>query len=760
MTFDPQELEKLERVQDFIVEQVTSMRESMQERKSDLVDARKEILKEMTIIRNMDDVLNHTMLSSEIAQHERQYKQANTRLAQLKNMYKSPYFARIDFREEGESELEEIYLGKHSLFDGTAFHVYDWRAPISSLYYDFGVGKAYFTVSDNSDKKNGANSDFQISGEVILKRQYQIENGKLIYLFDSELTIDDEILKYELSQVSDGGIKTIIHTIQAEQNKAIRSEADRLIVFGPAGSGKTSVGLHRLAFLLYKHRGSLSSAKLRIFSPSPIFASYIDRIIPDLGEEDVLSLDFSTLLHQYRRNIGYTERSADHTPEDYASEDHASEDRSEEAEKLEYYDHFELIEFLQESEQNNSRRRWIAEKFSSAFVDFLENFIRNWRPALDEDIYFNQDLICRKERLIELYRDRTSAGNLASKSSRVIEFVSRAHEEYFADNRKAIRDFFNKLYDDNLSEGLIRHYFEEQKNIVLSDLRRRLMPGAKRLYERALRAWSKENKGLAIKDALQPLRWSKLLYEDVLVLFFIDIINGKIAKDNQVKHILLDEAQDTSYLQHKILQNLYAKDCHFTILADVNQALYPEIHLHKKSDLLNLYPGANLIPLSTSYRSTYEINQFASAILPAVSNAEGLSSESPAAFKRHGEEPQIIDTANPVEATADILMQLPEHFKTVGILLGNTKNAKIFYEELHRLLSQSQELVKHKLTLIAERSDDSFLPGIMIMSVPFAKGLEFDAVICPEYARLDAKHLYLICTRALHQLYLLRCTGV
>ena len=727
MNFDPTETAKLKNVHDIILEQINSMTEAIQSRKNDMLDARKEILKEMTIIRNMDDVLNHTMLSSEIAQHEHQYSQANIRLTQLKTMFESPYFARIDFKEEGESQVEEIYIGKNSLFDGRAFHIYDWRAPISSLFYDFGLGDAHFIVYNEK-----ADIDNKISGEIKLKRQYQIKNGELIYLFDSELTIDDEILKYELSRVSDTRIKTIIHTIQAEQNKAIRSDAGRLLVFGPAGSGKTSVGLHRLAFLLYKHRGSLSSAKLRIFSPSPIFSSYIDGIIPDLGEEDVQSLDFSALLHKYRKSIGKESGNYFNEPEPA---------------ELEFSGHFDMINFLQEADETTSRRNWLAEKFSADFVNFLENFVRSWQPALNENIYFNTDLICPKERLQELYRDRTSAGNLSSKTSRVIEFVSRAYEEYFTDNKKEITNFFNRLKDDNLSDGLVRHCFDEQKNIVLMDLRRRLIPSSKRLYERALRAWSKNNKSSPpLNDALRPLRWQKLLYEDALVLFFLDIVSGNIPKDNQVKHILLDEAQDISYLQHKILQQLYAGDCQFTILADPNQALYPEIHLHNKSDLQNLYSNAEQMTLTTSYRSTYEINRFAKKILQANDESET------SAFKRHGDEPQIIDTANPALTTAEILAQLPKQYNTVGILLGKTKSSLKFYKEL-------KSIVKQPVSLISEYSDDTFKQGVMLMAVPFAKGLEFDAVICPEYEKIDTKHLYLICTRALHQLYLLRSTG-
>lgn len=695
MKFEEYELKKLETVRNLILKQLTDLATTLQDRRKDLIEANKAVWAETPIIRNMDDAMNLITISSEIAQHERQYAQADFQIGQLKNMLGCPYFARIDFKEDGYDDIETIYIGRNSLSEDINFHVYDWRAPISSLYYDYAVGKASFTVPIENT----------ITGEITLKRQYRIESGELVFMFDSELTIDDQILQYELARTSEARIKSIIHTIQQEQNKAIRSPSERLLVFGPAGSGKTSVGLHRLAFLLYKHRGSLTSAKVRIFSPSPVFASYIEGIIPELGEEDVQTLDFPALLKSYS----------------FHSDKNAN------------YNSYEQMDFLQTASKNDPRRNWLAQKFCPKFTNFIEEYIKGYSPTIDEDILFNRDMICPKERIVELYRDRTSAGTLSSKTSRVLEYVSRAHEEYFNENKKAVSDFFNRLRDENLSDGAIRHRFDEQKNLVLADLRNRLLPKPKKLYERALRKWAKLNNLQGVNNTLRCLKWEKLLYEDALVLFFIKLLSGRIAKDNQVKHILIDEAQDISYLQHRILHQLY--NCQFTVLADVNQALYPEIHLHDEEDLQSLYPSAETTRLNTSYRSTYEISKFAANILGKPDTN---------LYHRHGDEPQIIKTKQPVTICNQLLTELTKEFKTVGILLPDIKSAKEFH----------QQLKSHHTTLISDW-DDSFEQGIMVMSVPFAKGLEFDAVICPNYDTMDSKLLYLVCTRALHKLYLL-----
>jgi DNA helicase-2/ATP-dependent DNA helicase PcrA len=625
----------------------------------------------------------------------------------LRKMLNSPYFGRIDFTEDGAYDTEEIYIGAQSLFDENkmAYYVYDWRAPISGMYYDFGIGRASFTAPDGV-----------ISGLISLKRQYHIEKGELEYSFDSDITIDDEILQRELSKVSDAKIKTIIHSIQREQNRAIRCEAEHVLVFGPAGSGKTSVGLHRLAYLLYKYRGGpsgLTSSKVRIFSANEIFTSYIAGIIPELGEEDVATLDFPTLLKNYQ------------------------------TEARPCMDVYEQINYLATAEETASRRKWLEAKYSRGFIAFAENYIRNYSPALNEDIYFYKDIICEGQRIKELYMDRTSAGTLNTKASRVFEYAQRSYHEYFKKNRRAITALFDDLHDETYSDGDIARLYDEQKNIALADLRSRLMPGARRLYEKILRAWAKENK-TSSSFAVNALRQPTLFYEDALWLFYIDLLSGRMPKEKAVRHILVDEAQDLCHLQHRILKNLF-DGCHFTVLADVNQALYPDINIHDKDALAAHYGDNALVnTLTKSYRSTYQISRFAGRLLD--------SCDEETYFRRDGDEPYIIGTGDAVNTVTEILNGLPKEYNTVGILFSDVNKAAAFHKQ-----------IKNKAPVILiDSGDDSFQPGIMAMAVPFAKGLEFDAVICPEYGdavfegAMGRKLLYLICTRALHRLYLLR----
>ncbi|MCL2049507.1 MAG: UvrD-helicase domain-containing protein [Defluviitaleaceae bacterium] len=728
------ENKKLTLVKDQIIAQAAKLGESLVTKRTDVLEVRKEMWREARIVlRDFDDVADLSIFAEEVARHERQYVEASEEIKKLGKMLDSPYFARIDFAENG-GELEQIYIGRFSLFDdkAQAFHVYDWRAPISGLYYDFGTGAAFFKVP-----ATGA----VIEGEISLKRQYQIEKGELVYMFDNALAIEDDILRRELSKSSEARIKAIVNTIQADQNSAIRAEASDILVYGPAGCGKTSVGLHRLAYLLYRHRDSLSSAKVRIFSPNAVFSSYIEGIIPELGEQDVQTLDFQALLRLRNKNF----RSPFEMMEQAAAPLAFSADCGRRA-VLSATTPYCLLggnvvtrgSFLAE---DKARIKWLAAKFSTELISDLEGVISSYKPVF-ENVLFYDSVVCTAERLENLYKDRTNQGTLRSKTERVLFYVNQCYTEFFKANFKKIAELFNNIDDENYSDGIIRAKFEEEKNIALADIRNRSFPRADKIYNKFLNKQARL-RGLCPSAARDAMRTDNLFFEDALILFYIDLLTGRTAPDKNVKHILIDEAQDLSILHHKILKRLYPAS-HFTVLADVNQALYPDINIHDIEALKALYPTAAALPLTKSYRSTYEIMKFASAIIGREETA----------FLRNGKAPVIV-RKDPVQAVLEILGGLSAEYNTVGILLPTIGEAKAFYAAVEGFLPKkdSPRPLQH---ITAEAG--SFGQGIMVMAVPFAKGLEFDVVICPAYKEARTEHekklFYLICTRALHELFL------
>ena len=709
--FEQAEVTKLTNVKDEILSQVNELGTGLEKKRNEVIDSRKEMWREARrAVRDFDDIADLYIFAEEVSANERKYEETSKQLLKLKKMMHEPYFARIDFKEDGYDQVEQIYVGRYSLFDEKKqyFHIYDWRAPISSLYYDFGVGDASFDVPA---------AGTTIAGLITLKRQYQIEKGELIYLFDNDIAIDDEILRRELSKATEAHIKVIVNTIQSEQNKAIRASENNILVYGPAGSGKTSVGLHRLAYLLYRDRNRLNSSKLRIFSPSPVFASYIAGIIPELGEEDIINLDFPSLVKEKAQD------------------------------KRKFFGFYQQIDHL--VTHHDERTEWLFHKYSPEFLDGLEEFVAHYSPSFD-DVTFNADILVSASRLEGLYGDRTSTSTLKSKTDRVVAYVEREYSEYLAKNLSQITALFNDIDGENYSDGEIRHKFEEEKSVVMRDLKSRLRPRSGKMLERFLKTYA-AGSGLSRNFAKKALEMDRLYYEDALLLFYTDILTGRVAQDKIVKHILIDEAQDLSHLHHRILAKLYTAS-HFTVLADANQALYKGISIDSTSGLVSLYPAAANIPLNKSYRSTYEINTFA---------AQYLKNPNPdASYMRHGEEPHVIASSNFFASIKQIVDELPPEYNTIGIILPTAALAHSFHDKLKAVYDNPS----HPLALIASEEND-FAPGVMVMAVPLAKGLEFDVVIAPEIKgeraslfgeELVNRMMYLICTRAMHRLYLLQ----
>ena len=800
------EQEKLALVKEEILAKVAVLGESLATKRTGVLDVRKEMWREARIVlRDFDDVADLSIFAEEVARHETQYVQASEEIKKLGKMLESPYFARIDFAEVSRTSekssnevsyeaAEQIYIGRNSLFDEKkyAFHVYDWRAPISGLYYDFGTGAAEFTVPTT-----GA----IISGEISLKRQYQIENGELLYMFDNDIAIEDDILRLELSKASEARIKAIINTIQTDQNRAIRSEAGDILVYGPAGCGKTSVGLHRLAYLLYRHRESLSSSRVRIFSPNAIFSAYIAGIIPELGEEDVQTLDFATLLDtmgkKSRNGRGF------HGQEEMLEALGTRHDESQSCGQQ----HLSV----QKSEAN-TRADWIKAKFSAEFCDVLESYVAKYQPTF-EDVYFYHDKVCDAVRLKSLYEDRTKAGTLAGKTERVLTFVQRCFMEYYEANKRKITDIFNDIDDENYPDGIIRNKFDIEVNIALTDIRNRSYPLATKIATQCLKEWARREReanvsvsagvaisattsastatrdssastkptenvasgGLRFSYARDALRMDKLFFEDALLLFYADLLAGRVPPEKTVKHILLDEAQDFGVLQHRILKKLYPAS-RFTVLADTNQALFPEICINDTDTLRGLYPTAEVVALTKSYRSTFEIMNFATGLLGGGESGADVDDNQPNVFLRHGERPTMISlgrnanatssadeiiiatavhSPDAISATLEILGELPNEYNTVGILLPTIAEARAFYAAFKKLYPKGNT-PRPLMHITGEAAN--FTKGVMVMAAPLVKGLEFDAVICPAFrtptTSREGKLFYLICTRALHRLTL------
>ncbi|MGZ4134432.1 MAG: RNA polymerase recycling motor HelD, partial [Tumebacillaceae bacterium] len=287
------EQQRVNHVVERINRRVEVLQENVSEVRQDITEFRKHFWDDVKL--NLDDVdeagetsITLKQQSELLSERERSLRHAEKEYQKLRRLQDAPYFGRIDFWEDGEPSIDHIYIGIGSFLDEESdqFLVYDWRAPVSSLYYDYGTGLAQFETPGGT-----------VSGEIELKRQFRIRDGRIRNLFDTGVTIGDELLQEVLSRQSDAQMKSIVATIQREQNRIIRNERNRLlIVQGAAGSGKTSAALQRVAYLLYRYRETLSAEQIVLFSPNGMFNSYVSTVLPELGEENMGQTTFQDYL--------------------------------------------------------------------------------------------------------------------------------------------------------------------------------------------------------------------------------------------------------------------------------------------------------------------------------------------------------------------------------------------------------------------------------------------------------------------------------
>ncbi|NMP37338.1 MAG: UvrD-helicase domain-containing protein [Clostridiales bacterium] len=613
----------------------------------------------------------------------------------LKKLLKEPYFARVDFRQDGEDEAEKIYIGLKNLYDEDTMEMFvcDWRAPVASLFYNDFDGKAYYDVPDG-----------KIRGHIALKRQYKFDNGRLVYAVDSDIKIDDEILRDVLAKSSTDKLKVIVSSIQREQNSAIRYSGNRnLLVSGPAGSGKTSIGMHRMAYLLYNDRESLFSSDIYMFTSNNLFASYVADIIPELGERDIQKTDLFRLLRE-----GIDERYI-------------------------VYDHYEQAQALISGDAK--RAASIAVKYSEKFLNTLAETAFDSSDSFEDVLVLNEKLLGTDE-LKARYLIESEAKNEALKRERLMRYASDRCEEYFAMHREEIFEKLDAMLDPG--DSVSSHFNilkRETKFKAAQAVSKALTPDFVKLYLNALKSFCGENSEVYC-ESLSLLERGAINYEDMLCILYLKNVFGELKASIAPKHILIDEAQDICPLAHSLIYSLFEKS-RFTLLADTNQAILPQVNTTDKRTLEKIY-GCDTISLNKSYRSTTQIN----------SVATGLLEKPYEIFERDGERVEFIKSGDTVSALAEMLNSEKYRGRSTCVITLTEDEAAQLYNALSPLTG---------VTLGVKNASD-FPSGAVIMPLAFVKGLEFDNVIIPDAEKprftgaAGKRYLYMMVTRALHSL--------
>ena len=588
-----------------------------------------------------------------------------------------PYFGRIDFKEKKEgSETMPLYIGIHTFYDPNQKInlIYDWRAPVSSMFYDHELGEAAYSSPAG-----------EINGEISLKRQYRIRNGKMEYMIESSLTVHDDILQKELSANADDKMKNIVTTIQREQNRIIRNEeAPVLIIQGVAGSGKTSIALHRIAYLLYAQKGDISSKDILIISPNKVFADYISNVLPELGEETVPETSMEQILSGILDN------------------------------KYKYRNFFEQVTELLDKPAPDFIER-IRYKASFEFISRLDKFILHV-----ENTYF-------KAADVQLTRLVTIPA----------EFIE---EQFRRFNRYPMRQRFETMTDYILDMMKVKYGFTvtaAERNLLKKEIQKMFTGNNDLQVYKDFFMWSGQ------PDMFKTRKNHTLEYADLAPLAYLHMaLDGNTVR-HRVKHLLIDEMQDYSPVQYKVLQKLYP--CRKTVLGDACQSVNP--YGSSTADIIRkAFVTGEVMKLCKSYRSTFEITDFAQKI---------LTNEELEPVIRHGEHPAILRFKNmeeEISGIANILSTFKtSNHKSLGIICKTEAQAMEMTEKLKAYTSN--------IYFLSNRSS-AFAKGIIVTSAHMAKGLEFDEVIVPRVddknysTPIDKSMLYVAVTRAMHKLTL------
>lgn len=684
---------------------------------------------------SMETALSIHQQQQLLEERQNAWQHATKQLSTLQRLNKRPYFARIDFQEQNEKP-ETIYIGLGSFADkNDQFLIYDWRAPISSIYYDGKLGSVTYYAPDGEQ-------------EVLMtkKRQFSIKDGQIINMFDTNESIGDQMLINVLNEKSSTQMKSIVTTIQREQNKIIRNTtADLLFVQGSAGSGKTSAILQRIAYLLYRYRGNLVSSDVIMFSPNQLFNDYVKNVLPEMGEQNMVQMTYRQFVSR-------------RVPA------------------------FKVESLFDQFEDQNKNPKIAKLKDSLEFFEAINHYSKHLikHGVVFKNIYFKdkEKPFFDKDYIKDIYYSFNENYNLRNRIEATREkLVARLNESISAEAKKAwvakylesiSKEELNKLYDRPDQEFASSTEEERflSKKIVIKSLKQVLRKvnansffNIRAQYLAFLRAIPKmidlQQYGISEKEWYDHIELVKqnFVRKQIKItdissyLYLYDVITGRRV-NYEMRYAFIDEIQDYTPFQLAYLKYNFPR-AKFTMLGDLNQAIFTKddsLTLLDKVKQLFISEKIELIKLTKSYRSTKQITDFTKQILKSGELIE--------AFDRNGAKPTIwhCDNASAVQKINDILIANNQEKLTTAIITKTLEEARDLTTKL-----KSESI---KVTLIAT-ANQRLVPGVLVIPSYLAKGLEFDAVIAWQvnnnnYHKDDERQLlYTITSRAMYKLDLI-----
>lgn len=636
--------------------------------------------------------------------HERYVKEQafttiDKKLKELTILKESPYFGRVTFNDLEFDQKDILYVGRFGVTPEGSYEpvIVDWRAPVASLFYHGSLGEASYTSPDGPIKCN-------IEG----RRQIIVKKGELKGVFDSAIDVKDDILQMVLSNNSSDKLKDVIMTIQQEQDEIIRKErTSNIVVNGVAGSGKTTIALHRVAYLLYNYRKELED-KVLILGPNGIFMEYISQVLPSLGEVGVKQETFASFALKEMDSELYI-MSFDKYLEKILSEDK---------------------EFIEDAKYKNSYE----------IIEDLDNLVKEMDKDYFhvEDVKYFGDLVISKEEIEEMFNKHYEYMPLFRRSEKIkriiLSKIKDKRDEKVWELNEELRKEKEKLTPEELL--IEENNLEFRRKLRIREIVKEVMDSRAKLD-----SWISREDVLDIYDRFNGNKKEYTINDLAPILYLAIKLEGKKATKDY-RHVVIDEAQDYSPLQFKVVRELTGTK-YFTVVGDVNQRLIKYSDLAPMMELGKIFDDVNpeIYNLNKSYRSTYEIMEYANKyldedrIIPIV---------------RHGKPVEEIEFHNDEELSESIIESLKE-FSNEGLeSIAIITRDKEELEKVYNLISNKVHLVKF------DNEDVLYKGGNVIIPSYFAKGLEFDGVIIVDNgSSKDGNEdliKYIMSTRALHRL--------
>lgn len=636
--------------------------------------------------------------------HERYVKEQafttiDKKLKELTILKESPYFGRVTFNDLEFDQKDTLYVGRFGVTPEGSYEpvIVDWRAPVASLFYHGSLGEASYTSPDGP-----------IKCDIEGRRQIIVKKGELKGVFDSAIDVKDDILQMVLSNNSSDKLKDVIMTIQQEQDEIIRKErTSNIVVNGVAGSGKTTIALHRVAYLLYNYRKELED-KVLILGPNGIFMEYISQVLPSLGEVGVKQETFASFALKEMDSELYI-MSFDKYLEKILSEDK---------------------EFIEDAKYKNSYE----------IIKDLDNLVKEMDKDYFhvEDVKYFGDLVISKEEIEEMFNKHYEYMPLFRRSEKIkriiLSKIKDKRDEKVWELNEELRKEKEKLTPEELL--IEENNLEFKRKLRIREIVKEVMDSRAKLD-----SWISREDVLDIYDRFNGNKKEYTINDLAPILYLAIKLEGKKATKDY-RHVVIDEAQDYSPLQFKVVRELTGTK-YFTVVGDVNQRLIKYSDLAPMMELGKIFDDVNpeIYNINKSYRSTYEIMEYANKyldedrIIPIV---------------RHGKPVEEIKFHNNEELSESIIESLKE-FSNEGLeSIAIITRDKEELENVYNLISNKVHLVKF------DNEDVLYKGGNVIIPSYFAKGLEFDGVIIVDNGSSKDENedliKYIMSTRALHRL--------